>query len=145
MLQSGSRWRGIVHFENAADLEAIFGYWPSFHDAEVLRVVLDRSGDEGPTLQIVIQVFEMTSEVDAKGYYVLKNHTEVALSFTKVVVSRLQWFNHQNVLSSLEIDEIDPAATRVGDVELPSSFGLEAVFECERAIVTDVRSFESAV
>ena len=89
----------------------------------------------------------MTSEVDAKGYYVLKNHTEVALSFTKVVMSRLQWFNHQNVLSSLEIDEIDPAAHegRRFHVELPSSFGLEAVFECERAIVTDVRSFESAV
>lgn len=52
--------------ENAAALEAIFGRWPSFHDAEVLRVALDRSGDDGPTLELVVHVFVMTGEVDAR-------------------------------------------------------------------------------
>jgi hypothetical protein len=35
--------------ENAAALTKIFGKWPTFHDAEVLRIVLDRAGDDGPT------------------------------------------------------------------------------------------------
>ena len=73
---SHSKRSKLVTFENSSALESIFGRWPSFHDAEMLRVVLDRSGDEGPTLEAVIRVFEMTSDVDPKGYYVLKNHTE---------------------------------------------------------------------
>jgi hypothetical protein len=80
-------------FENAAELENIFGGWPSFHDAEV--------------------------------------------SF--------EWFNHQNVLWSLDIEDIPPAEHdgRRFRVELPSSYGLEATFECERAIVSGVRPYEA--
>jgi immunity protein 50 of polymorphic toxin system len=83
----GPHWPigNTVSFENSALLESIFGRWPSFHDAEVLRVVLDRSGDEGPTLEAAIHVFEMTPDVDPKGYYVLKNHTEVTSAFPLIV------------------------------------------------------------
>jgi hypothetical protein len=132
-----------VSFENSALLESIFGGWPSFHDAEVLRVVLDRSGDEGPTLEAAIHVFEMTSDVDPKGFYVLKNHTEVTLRFTSVALTRLQWFNHQNSLSSLAITGIDPKEHdgRRLRVEMSSSYGLETEFDCKRAIIANVRPF----
>lgn len=134
----------MVKIENAESLEFVFGRWPSFHDAEVLRVVLDRSGEDGPTLEAAIHVFEMTSEVDSRGYYVLRHHTEVVLRFTGVVLSRLQWFNHQNVLSSLEISELEPhehEGTRF-HVEMPSSYGLEAEFDCKRVVVASVRPYE---
>jgi hypothetical protein len=132
-----------LNWEQASNLESIFGRWPSFHDAEVLRLSLDRSGEEGPTLDVVIHVFEMTTEIDAKGFYVLKNHTEVTFRFTHVVLSRLQWFNRQNVLSSLEVEELDPTAHegRRFRVDMPSSYGLEAEFECQRAIVLNVQPF----
>src|SRR5262245_26846346 len=115
-----------MEFENAEELLSIFGGWPSFHDAEVLRVSLDRSGSEGPTLEAVIHVFEMTSEVDSKGFYVLTNHTEVSLKFTEVSLSRCQWFNHQNVLASLEVDELNPSEHegRRFRVTMPSLYGL---------------------
>ena len=132
-------------WEHAEKLESVFGRWPSFHDAEVLRLSLDRSGEDGPTLDVVVHVFEMTTEIDAKGFYVLKNHTEVTLRFTHVMLSRLQWFNHQNVLLSLEVEELDPTAhegRRFG-VEMPSSYGLEADFECRRAIVLKVQPFQT--
>jgi len=136
-----------LNWEHSSNLESVFGRWPSFHDAEVLRLSLDRSGEEGPTLDVVVHVFEMTTAIDAKGFYVLKNHTEVTLRFTHVVVSRLQWFNHQNVLSSLEVEELDPAAHegRRFRVEMPSSYGLEAEFECRRAIVLNVQLFRPGV
>jgi hypothetical protein len=66
---------------------------------------------------------------------------------TKIALSRFEWFNHQNVLSSLEVEEI-PASEHDGRrlrVDLPSSFGLEATFECERAIVSSVKPYEPAV
>ncbi len=135
-----------MNIENAGSLEVVFGRCPSFHDAEVLRVVLDRSGDDGPTLEAAIHVFEMTSEVDSRGYYVLRHHTEVVFRFTGVVLSRLQWFNHQNVLSSLEISELDPRdhEGRAFRVEMPSSYGLEAEFDCKRVVVASVRPYEPA-
>ena len=133
--------------ENAQALEAIFGTWPSFHDAEVMRVVLDRSGDEGPTLEAVIHVFRMTQEIDSRGQFVLTHHTEVALRFVGIVLERLQWFNSQNALNSLEIDEVDLSGHdgRRFRVSMPSSFGMEAEFECVRIVVATVRPFEPAV
>jgi hypothetical protein len=56
--------------EGSELLVAAIGNWPDFHDANVLRV--KRSGD---TLTVVVHVFQMTSEVDERGYFVLtKNH-----------------------------------------------------------------------
>jgi len=96
--------------EHSDRVTRIFGEWPSFHDAEVVRLVLDRSGSEGPTLEVQIHVFAATSEVDATGHYVLKNHTLVTLQVTEVALEKMQWFNNQNVLFDLVIVDIDPAA-----------------------------------
>lgn len=132
-----------MQFEDSATLEAVFGGWPSFHDAEVLRIHLDRFGPGGPTLDVVIHVFEMTNEVDAKGFYVLKNHTEVTLRFVGISGLKLEGFNHQNVLWDLEVLQIAAPASdgQRLQVSMPSSYGMDAEFECDRAIVADVRPF----
>jgi hypothetical protein len=55
-----------VQIERAAELEEVFGQWPSFHDAEVLALRLDRGDDStdpqsmGPRLEADIYVFELT-------------------------------------------------------------------------------------
>ena len=136
----------MPHIEHADKLTKIFGGWPSFHDAEVLRLTLDRSGPEGPTLEMQVHAFTMTSEVDAKGHYVLKNHTLVTLRFTGIVLLAMRWFNRQNVLSDLLISDLDPAAHegRRIRVELPSSFGLEAEFEATRAVVVEAKPYNAA-
>jgi len=53
---------------NNEALTNIFGYWPSFHDAEVTQVRLDRGEGVGPagettnpTLEADIHVFEMSA------------------------------------------------------------------------------------
>jgi hypothetical protein len=48
---------------------------------------------------------------------------------------------------SLEVEELDPTAHegRRFRVEMPSSYGLEAAFECRRAIVLNVQPFRPAV
>ncbi len=134
-------------FEHSEKLTRIFRGWPSFHDAEVVRLILDRTGSEAPSLEAWIHVFQATSEVDSAGHYVLKNHTLVTLTFKGVALEQLQWFNQQNVLSSLEVSSIDPAdhEGRRIRVEMPSLYGVEARFECKRAIVTDAKIYESAV
>lgn len=131
----------VVSFDDSAKLEAIFGCWPAFHDAEVLRVILDRSGPAGPTLDMVIHVFEMTKDVDANGFFMLRNHTEVTLRFDGVGELKLEAFNRQNVLAGLVISRLgQPGGVRFR-VSMPSSYGMEAEFECARASVVDVRAF----
>jgi hypothetical protein len=132
---------------NAESLSRIFGRWPSFHDAEVVRVTLDRTGDDGPTLEAVIHVFESTGVVDSTGHYVLANHTEVTFRFLDVAECSLEGFNHQNVLASLEITEIDPSEHegRQLRIELPSLYGLDATFECKVASIISARAWRPAV
>lgn len=130
-----------MSFNESAKLEVIFGGWPSFHDAEVMRVSLDRSGQAGPRLDMVIHLFEMTNAVDAKGFFVSRHHTEVTLRFDGIAELKLRDFNRQNVLAGLEIAQVDQPGSARFRVSMPSSYGMEAEFECERASVADVRPF----
>ena len=130
----------IGPIEGAGKLLAIFGYWPSFHDAEVLWIRLDRKpaadSDYGPTLEALIHAFEMTSEIDPKGYYVLRHHVLVHLRFREVVGLRMEHFNHQNVLSGVNFTEVQvPQMERIKerikwDVVFGSSYGVDASFRC---------------
>ena len=90
----------------APDVVAWFGYWPSFHDAEVLSITLDRSSPS----RIVVDTRTRTNEVDAGGYYVLDKHAIVTFVLEDFLLDRegitntqIDGFNHQNVLSSLTV------------------------------------------
>ena len=127
--------------EGVEKLTRIFGSWPTFHDAEVHRIALERDSSEGPTLECVIHVFTMTSDVAPSGHYVLTNHTLVTLRLTEVSLLGMAWFNRQNVLEDLIITGIDPAKHdgRRFLVELITLYGVGATVECKRVIVADVQ------
>src|SRR3954470_1120064 len=90
--------------QNSNLLTDIFGRWPSFHDAEVVCIVLDR-GERRPYLEASIHLFEITSQIE-HGAYVLKNHTLATLRFIEIYQLKLDDFNHQNVLFGLNIGDI---------------------------------------
>ena len=136
-----------MNIDNAESLTKVFGRWPSFHDAEVVRITLDRSGDEGPNLEAVIYVFEPTNAVDSTGHYVLVNHTEVTFRFANVELCSFGGFNRQNVLASLDVADIEPSAHegRRLRIEMPSLYGLAASFECTGASIINARPWRPAV
>jgi hypothetical protein len=77
-------WR-IAHLVAGSErLVAAMGHWPSFHDADVRRV--ERSGD---ALTVVVHVFQMTSEVDVRGYFVLTKHHLVTFELLGVIADTL--------------------------------------------------------
>jgi hypothetical protein len=125
----------IEQIAGSEKLLAVFGDWPSFHDAEVLWMKLDRQphGEgNGPTVDVLIHVFEMTSEINPEGYYVLRHHTLVHLRFREVVELRLDGFNIQNSLSELQISDLrERQWERIWfDVLFASSYGVQATFQC---------------
>ena len=115
-----------------------FGNWPSFHDAEVIRVALDRRGENGPVAELLIHVWLMTNRVDDRGYFVLEKHTLVRFAFERITAIHLSEFNRQNVLFDLDIstETVDDAPAY--RVTLSTSYGLEGSIVCRRIVVADV-------
>jgi hypothetical protein len=77
---------------------AWFGYWPTFHDAEVTSILLDRAGPS----RVVVHTFEMTPEVDAQGHYVIAKRAIVTFFMEEFIASsmvdsspRIENFNRQ--------------------------------------------------
>lgn len=134
---------GVDRIVGAEQLVAVFDRWPSFHDAEVLWLRLDRrpptDGGYGPTLEALVHTFEMTSE-ERDGYYVLRHHVLVHLRFSKLVELRLDDFNHQNALMGLGFTDIrDRQMEGVKwEVQFDGAFGVDASFQCAAIEVVSV-------
>lgn len=124
-------------------LVAKFGYWPTFHDAEVLWAKLDRhpQGEGfGPTFDVLIHAFEMTNEVGPDGHYVLRHHVLVHLLFRDVAELRLEGFNNQNALFGLAMSDIRERQLEhlQFEVRFDSAYGMDSLFQCHAVEVISV-------
>lgn len=84
-----------------------------FHDAEVVRLSLDR---EGPTLDMEIEVFAQTPGSRLER-----------LRFVDVSELEIGGFNHQNVLFDVKAER---GPDELWSVRLESSYGLGGEFRC---------------
>ncbi len=101
---------------NASLLLSAFGYWPTFHDGEVHRALLDRgASDERPSVTLVIHAVDTDNTVDEKGYYRVRTSVLVALRFDDVRESDLRDLGSQNVLSSLLIVGVEERGVVIND------------------------------
>jgi hypothetical protein len=87
--------------EGAKNLRDWFGYWPSFHDGEVIEMHLCRSS----VSSIKIHTWETTNEVDAHGYNIMTKHVVVEFLFKGISSLSLSGFNNQNVLFGLALEK----------------------------------------
>lgn len=93
----------LQEIHGAAELHDWFGYWPSFRDAEVISLHLNRKG----TSALRVHTWGMTNQVDAEGFIVLTRHVLVEFLLESVSDCDLDAFNHQNVISRLAIEKAD--------------------------------------
>jgi hypothetical protein len=133
-----------LKIENASALTDVFGRWPSFHDAEVVSISLDREGVAGPEIITAIHVFEITSEVTPEGFYGLQHHTRVTFNFEGVEEVELAGFNDQNALFDLIFEDISSRQLDwlKWDVRFDSSHGVGASFMCRAIRIDNVVPFE---
>jgi hypothetical protein len=135
-----------VNIPGADEVLKVFGRWPSFHDAEVVRFLLERSASTGagPCIVADIRAFEMTREVGTDGKYVLKNQTLVSFHFSGVDQVELNGFNGQNVLWDLVV--VDIRDRQMEDlryeITFASSYGMGARFFCREVAVAGVRLWQ---
>jgi len=132
-------------FENHGLVLDRFGRWPSFHDAEVHRVILDRTkrnpaGSFVPSVEIQIRCWIMNYEVSADGNYKQENDSVVHFQFEDVFNFELEGFNHQNVLSSLNLALANesPSGARALHVELEHCYQFCGEFSARKARILKV-------
>jgi hypothetical protein len=120
----------VARIENAEVVTSLFGYWPSFHDAEVLDLAMHRGGEGQSRVSLVarVHVFEMTNQVKPDGYFLCHKHLILTLAFDDANEVVIEGFNHQNTLSELRIEEIEPKGRLA--VAFEGAYGLEASLTC---------------
>lgn len=125
---------------------AHLGSWPSFHDAEVLRLNLARThpGDlkqRTPVLDLFLYGWVMTPEVAGKCVHKLHGEAIFHFRFEGISDLELEGFNNQNVLTAMNLEIVDPmdrsgrAALRV---ELEQCYEFQASFVAQKACVVAI-------
>src|SRR5277367_978093 len=96
-----------------------FGYWPRFHDAPVVAYNYDRAGHGA--VELTLHGWEMTSEVDSRGFFKLTKHHLVRFGFKLITNPNLPKFASGNILFGLDFSNAeDFAAAGRFSVELDS-------------------------
>ena len=108
----------------AEELASWFGGWPSFHDAEIVDLHLQRAGMS----RIRIHTWQMTNAVGPDGSYVTDHHVVVSFWFEDISGLALTGFNLQNVIAGLDVEKtasgycisLAPCYGLAGDIEAAS-------------------------
>ena len=101
-----------------------FGYIPTFHDAEILSLHLNREG----TSRLIIQPYHVLSGETVSGAYPEPVQVIVVFTLEGVVDLELAGFNHQNVIYGLKIRE----APNGYQLTLEDCFGLAGTISATR-------------
>jgi hypothetical protein len=113
----------LTGVDGAADLYNWFGYWPDFHDAEVVSLYLNRASESS----LLVHTWEMTRQLDRRGCYVSTKHIVVEFLMEEILDLHLQKFDSQNVIFGLEIQKPDIGYRIV----LGACHGVAGAIECK--------------
>jgi hypothetical protein len=135
-----------MNIQGSELLTSVFGLWPSFHDAEVVRMELVRGVpfEEGPDLRTDVHAFEITKDVGPDGHFVLRHHVLVSFRFRGIDQLRIEGWNNQNALTDLQITDIrsDQLDVLTYEVSFDGSWGVHAEFLCRSVEIESVRPWE---
>ncbi|MRT29777.1 Imm50 family immunity protein [Herbaspirillum sp. CAH-3] len=128
----------ILYFiDGSEQLLVELGEWPSFHDDEVVAVLLQREagpGTEGSSslrLSIHVRRHEQIGLGTAQYHLKLSKNLLVHLVFKGIEELVMSDFNGQNVIHSIEIAVDAMSDTLAANVSIESSWGLKGTFRCQ--------------
>lgn len=132
--------------EGSDKLTNIFGYWPSFHDAEVIELHFVR-GDVDPdnnkyvfpVLTAKLHLWEMTREIKSDGFFGSHKHNLTRLRFYYIDDLKMEGFNHQNAILGLRLTSFQPSEgpSPLFTVHFDPAFVMGAAFKCARIEVLE--------
>ena len=122
-------------------VEKLFGYWPTFHDAEIHSFLFERDKQAKNSNAILKLNYWQTKQEysDEIHYeYVMNKNSIITFKFSGLIESNLSGFNHQNVIDELKFTEQDNNIL----VEYESIFGSGGSLICENAEIINIEAYE---
>ena len=125
-------------------IEAI-GFWPSFHDAEVISLLVSRGlPDQGSATIAKLCVHYREHDVVGVGTadfeYVCQKSLLVELIFSDIHDLSLTDFNHQNVLESIDLKRLQDLSILV---DIVSIWGVVGSIRCNHVAVGELTNLLS--
>lgn len=114
----------VQDLPGASELVTWFGYFPSFHDAEVVSLHLNRTGES----ILRVHTWETTRELDEKGFFVQRRHVVVEFALENITALYLNDFSQQNVISGLTLNKTETGFR----LEFGPCYGLAGTIEAEK-------------
>ncbi len=114
----------ISTIPGAKELKEWFGYWPSFHDAEIVSLSVHRS--EQSVLSIYFWNTDWEQVLPDRHFFHDK-HVVVHFNMKGVFDLDLNEFNHQNVIDGLIFEKIEGGI----EILLSGCYGLCGSISCE--------------
>lgn len=126
--------------QNAEKVIDTLGYWPGFHDAEVISVSASRSSTahfSSPFARLCVNVrhYHAVGEGTADYEIVCSASFLIEFLFNDLRYLSLEEFNHQNVIDSIEFTVMED---QLIEVNITSIWGLGGVIRCTGVEVADV-------
>lgn len=118
----------IGDLQGGAALCAWFEGVPSFHDATLRELELR----QGAPSRLVAHAFQMTSKVNAQGYFVLTKHVDVTFTIFDLIAVQLFDFTEAGIMFGLDI-EIDPDGTTLS---FDFSYGVRGRIKAKRVLIS---------
>ncbi|MFG6455996.1 Imm50 family immunity protein [Roseateles sp. BYS96W] len=117
-----------------------FGCWPSFHDGEVHRITLDRTGNLAPSLELDLRGWLLTKS--GSGELVQSKVALVSFRFEGISDLNLEGFNGQNVITALHVTEVERGAQL--NIELEHCYQFACSFKAQSGKVVALRIVEQS-
>lgn len=127
-----------------SELLSWFGEVPTFHNAEILSLHLDRTG----TSEIKLHGWIMIQGVDANGHIVLDKQAVVTFTLDGIMDLQLEGFSAQNVIAGLVLQRATdrdrsghfslPQDAFDIEIELLPSFGLSGFIRAKKVAISFV-------
>lgn len=122
------------------EMLAWFDGTPSFHDAEIVSLVLNRRS------QSYISIHFWNVDRGSDSYFHSTKHAVVTFELADIYDLQLDGFSHQNVISELIVshDESDPERTPYHslpagkmdfEIKLEPCYGLDGYIRCKRVAI----------
>ncbi|TGE09324.1 Imm50 family immunity protein [Hymenobacter fodinae] len=126
----------LARIGNAELIRQHFGYWPSFHDAEITKVIFEANPGYWPSATFSLNISTKKTHTLADAGSETNTSCTLELLFTDIQELEFADFSHQNVLYDLVIEE---SASNI-KCTFDSSAGLDAVIVAREVRVLSLTS-----
>ena len=127
--------QSVEYFVGSEKVIEALGYWPTFHDAEVISFSAERAlpfknGYSVARMAVHVRQYAAVGEGTAEYELVLRKSVLVRFLFNGACDFKLSEFNHQNVINSLTATRVEGNEAAVVQVDVESIWGFGGSLKC---------------